>query len=1466
MGGYFLLLVFVNVAPARKWLGGIFANVLHDKLQTEVLVGEVEIGLFNRIILRDVQIKDQDGRLMLDGGLLSAKIALAPLLKGSVSLRSVSLLDVSVRLCKASLQTVPNFQFVIDAFSSKQKDSDSRLDLKINSLILRRCRLRYDEFYRPETKKVLNPSHLDVRDISANLSLRCLTPDSLSLRVRSLEFREQCGWNVNSLMFRMTANRHSCSISNFELLMSGSHFRQDSLMATYDATTDWKNFLGTLTVAGVISNAVVATKDIAVFLPSVRPFDYTLFVTASFSLTPNEWVLKKITVDEKNGKIGMQGNVCMRKRDNRWEYVEGRLTEMHFDAADIAHVYTEITQKTLPDFVPKLGLIELNGNFDYANTGIGRFVGNVKSDAGGLRVSLSRKGNVYSLQTQSEGLSVARLLQNDGLPCSLSFETNTVVNASDSRKPDVHSILDVAHVDFRGYMYRNLRLDAYWNGKTVTSAFASQDENFTIDGNVSAMFDGRRFESPKLAARIRTLAPQRLNLYDKWGDARFSATINADFSELNLKSPVGCLEMRDFVMKDAEHTDDYRLDILRMDFSPSRRGTHFKLFSDFAQADIDGRLSLGALKECVRSLFLKNIRQELSEPVGERQIADSQWRFSLRVNRDDFFQKLLQLPLSLSGAFTAEGILSAGKAPSSVVAHSDGISYGSVGIRDIRFYLSDTGNSLSCLAQGLKQIGTSDMRFVFETKTSEGRLLSALNWDDGGSHRYYGSLKTVARFAPDVMGDTIASFDIQPTEIVVGDTIWAVTPGRFDWRKKGFDVASFRLEHADQSLALSGGLSANASDSLVAELHRLEVGYVMNLINLKPVSFSGPASGKIRLWKDSDKQLQVAGALHIPGFYFNDSPMGVADIDGRWNAKEGRLWLDADMHDGDTVSTLVRGFVGIAEKGLDLHVASRNTNLRFLRRYLSDILGSIEGRTTGQCRIYGPFKALDFDGEERPVLTASLPVTGVGYRVDDGVLRMSSGCFSFSGFRLSDKERGVGALDGKMTHNHLSDVNYDFQVSARNLLMYDQPQTPNTSFYATTYGTGSIALRGRPGLITADINIRPDDRTLFTYIVDSPESFDNSQLLRFDNRDRSPETTLVDTAQLSPVAQPTTASTDIVLNFLIDMTPQATLKVVTNEKSGDYILMNGHGPIRATYYNKAPFQMFGTLTVDRGEYKMSIQDIIRKDFGLQSGGRIIFAGDPLEADLDLKAVYSVPSASLSDLNVGANIADNSVRVNCILKLGGKAGSPSVTFDLDLPTVGDDVKQMVRQLIATEEDINMQILYLLGVGRFYTYNYADTQSALGGQSQSSLAMKSFLSNTLSSQLNNIIANAVGASNWTFGANLATGQVGWSDMEVAGLLTGRLLNNRLLLNGNFGYRDRATATTGFVGDFDISYLLTPTGTVSLKAYSETNDRYFSKSSLTTQGIGIKLRRDFTNFRDLFTTRRRANAQKSKARKEK
>jgi len=179
--------------------------------------------------------------------------------------------------------------------------------------------------------------------------------------------------------------------------------------------------------------------------------------------------------------------------------------------------------------------------------------------------------------------------------------------------------------------------------------------------------------------------------------------------------------------------------------------------------------------------------------------------------------------------------------------------------------------------------------------------------------------------------------------------------------------------------------------------------------------------------------------------------------------------------------------------------------------------------------------------------------------------------------------------------------------------------------------------------------------------------------------------------------------------------------------------------------------------------------------------------------------------------------------------------------------------MIRSIMTREQELNQQVVYLLGIGRFYTQGANNATSQSYGQTE--LAMQSLLSGTVSSQINQILSQVIKNDDWNFGANISTGNEGWHNAEYEGQVSGRMLNNRLLINGQFGYRDNATqANPSFIGDFDIRYLLTPSGSLALKAYNQTNDRYFTHSSLNTQGVGIILKKDFNGLGELFSHRRK------------
>ena len=180
--------------------------------------------------------------------------------------------------------------------------------------------------------------------------------------------------------------------------------------------------------------------------------------------------------------------------------------------------------------------------------------------------------------------------------------------------------------------------------------------------------------------------------------------------------------------------------------------------------------------------------------------------------------------------------------------------------------------------------------------------------------------------------------------------------------------------------------------------------------------------------------------------------------------------------------------------------------------------------------------------------------------------------------------------------------------------------------------------------------------------------------------------------------------------------------------------------------------------------------------------------------------------------------------------------------MNFPTLSQDVDRRIRSIVSTDEMMNRQIIYLLALNKFYTPDYMNVGQARNNE------LVSVASSTLSSQLSNMLGQI--SDKWNIGTNIRSDKGDFSDVEFELALSSQLLNNRLIFNGNFGYRDDAVNSNTFIGDFDLEYLLSKSGNLRLKAYNHYNDKnYYIKSALTTQGVGIMYKRDFTKFQELF-----------------
>lgn len=1461
---YTLLLGLLNFGPTERTLTRYVAELLSDKLGTEVSIGNIEVGLFNRVVLQDVRIADRQHKPLLTAKAISAKIALKSLFEHQLTLRTISLLDADLNLYKEKADSATNFQFVLDAFASKDKKKKSELDLRINSIIIRRTNVVYNELFKPVKSGKFDLAHIAVKRANANISLKSITPQNIHLRVRSLSLQERSGLKIDQLRFDILANLQHASIRNFLLEMPHSHLALKRLQADYDSRNGFSKLWPTLSLKTSINDWIVSSSDLRPIVEIPTDIDLTLRLSSHISVSRENVVFKNFSVEDLKRKINLFSTIKLIRNGSTFSSLQLQLQRLHAEQNFINQVALWTHLKEQPQqIISRIGNIDANGNATLTSMRNGMLKLNLHTGIGDVNVGGTFHNKQVDATIEAINLRPDLLLMKEELPTNINFLTHVRANLKDIKCPMAQLETDLRSAVWNGYKFQSIHATANYDVRTLSATLKSNDPNAWLDATIQMALNG---ENKPLAINLRSsisnFVPSALGLSTPYEQASFSGVIDADINNFNKPLPLGHINVKNFKMLGAPR-GNYECNNLAVDVSEnSSHHQDLSIRSDFLDADLSGMLSIERIKNGVFSILHRSLPGLSYIPLYPSTDIDK-WRINAHLKKADVLNKMLGLGFGIHGDLNFKGTLDASpRGYTSLTFYGGGLDINGTILEKPSFYLTGKEGAYHCLVQAHKEFSGRDYKVAANFSTLNGELTSKLEWNGIAQQNYNGSLECVTRFFKSASAPNFDMY-IRPTQIALADTIWNIASGHISHINNNIAISGVELSHDNQGLRIDGEIAPGQNDSIVARLQNIDIDYILDMVDFDAVSFGGQASGDV-VFTQKNHQPQLHANLLVPDFTFNNGIMGMANIHGEWNKADNRINLNADMRLPNTpgYGTKVKGYVSLAEKGLDLHIQTDHTRLLFLRRYIDDLFGNFDGDATGNVRLFGPFKKLDFEGKVQANCSAKVLSTGVDYRLTDGHVEFAPGKFVFNDFKISDRQEGTGRAYGELRHTHLKNLNYEFNVTADHMLCYNKGKDNDMPFYSTTTGTGNVKLSGRPKTFLAVINLTPNAPTTFVYDLGTQTSLSkDDRMIRFHAINDATSTPLfsneikVDTI-VAPVAHTATTEdyygTDITLDFTIYANPTAQLRIITDPRSGDALTAYGDGTLHAIWHNKGSFEMNGTYSLTHGEYKISLQDIIRKNLAIQPGSYITFNGNPLDAILALKTVYTVNGVSLNDLNYGAGFSNKTVRADCILNIGGLARSPQVSFDLDFHNISEDEKQMVRQLISTDEDMSKQVMCLLGMGRFLTATATTStgDEEVNSSQQSAAAMRSFLSTTLTSQLNSVISSALGSqSKWSFGTNFMPGAEGWNNMEVDGLVQGRLFNDRLLINGNFGYRDNPTYTSNFVGDFDIRYLLTPRGSVSLRAYSETNDRYFTKSSLTTQGVGITLQRDFNTLKDLF-----------------
>ena len=1420
---YLLIAVMVHIPYVQQSLASGVASVISSKLNTRVEIGRVDLGFLNRLVIDNTTIYDQGGKPMVRAARLAVRIDLLQLVEGRIRISSAQVFSTHFTLYRANAASAPNFQFALDALASKDSTkAKTPLDLSVNSFIMRHCSVKYDQLDRPHTPGRFNPAHLHITNIGTYIRLNALTDDSLNVALNTLSATEQSGVKVDAMSLSLVAGGSECRLRDLSLRLPHSHIAIADITARYRRLADGKVDMGSLRYSALVKSASITPSDLSPVVPQLADYRNPLQLRLSASGTAKRVNVNRLQITSPSGELSASAD--------GWYEASKPHASWSVNIHDL-HSSLKILQP--------LGYVRLRGSASCTTSGVITTAAVVNTDAGSADVNMTLSANRHFSGTLAASDIALGTLLNDSRLGDVSASLSLSGSLPKGKRPTVTAEGEVSKFAYNGYTYSNININGSYADNTVKGSLIIDDPNISLvaQGEYADLGKGKQLV---VEAQLDHFRPSVTRLTDKWGDAVFSSSITADLQASGVNDSKGVVTIGHFRMQSSSDTCTINNLQVRGGFDSHEH--YLVMESDFGYAMLTGHFNYSSLVSSVTSQIGRHI--PVIAPKNKDYEGDNNFTLIAHLNSTKWMRPLLGVPLDIRRPLLLRTNVSDASKSMVVECEAPLFIYDGATFSHAHVNLHSHADSLICSAEVKKHQDNGDILDLSTHCNAADNLVDmSLGWLNEGKSR--GCLNATSSFGKNSQGVTYAHVVVKPSDLTIGDKTWLVKSSDIHYTPKHIDIREFTIAHDRQHIIVNGTASASKSDSLHIDLNGIDVRYVLDLVNFHPVDFDGSASGKALIVAPFG-DMSAHADLTVRDFLFERGRMGVLSANVNWNKQESQIDIDAIANDGDDARTIIKGYVSPKRDYIDLGIQADSTHIDFMHSFTESFISEIDGRAVGKVRLAGPLSTINLTGQLVVNGSAMISPLNCRYTLDNDTVTLVPDEIELKNAVIRDAYGNAGYVNGFIHHKHLTRLSYDLEVAADNLLAYDIRSFGDDTFYGTVFADGTVGIHGRSGYLRMDIDVTPRHGSTFVYNASTNDQISNQEFIKWND-----VTSLIpNSSSLIPNSSSLipNSSSDMFINFNINCTPEATIRLLMDSRTNDYITMQGNGMLRATYYNKGAFNLFGTYTLAHGTYGITIQNIIKKNFTFREGGTFVFGGNPYDATLNLQAIHTVNGVSLADLNVGNSFTNNTIKVNCLMNIGGIARNPQVSFDLDMPTVSSDEKQMIRSVLNSEDELNQQVVYLLGIGRFYPTG--TNNSASREQSETSLAMQSLLSGTISSQISSVLNTVIKNDNWNFGANISTGDEGWNNAEYEGTVNGRLLNNRLLINGQFGYRDNVnTANTNFIGDFDIRYLLMPNGNLALKVYNQTNDRYFTKSSLNTQGVGIIMKKDFRSIIDLF-----------------
>ncbi len=1310
-------------------------------------------------------------------------------------------------------------------------------------------------------------SDLDVSKININADNLKTRTGTIQAKVNLFSFKEKSGVFVHNLKANAFFSSYKMVANQLDFKTNHSHFK-GNVRFDYHHMMEYLQFAKKIKITASLNKSSFGVEDLGYFVSNIQKFQQNkISFNSNFKGTLNDLMLKNFDGVANNG-IKLKGDIHVtslfpiEKLD-----IIANITSISAQKKDMEYFLKGLK---LPDNISRLGQMHYIGSYK-GNFSKFALHGNLKSDIGSLNLKNVKFDFEAPISNYEGGIDVSNFELSNFMQSETSISNLSAsfdVNGKGFKFEDLNSFMKgrIHTIKFNNYVYNNIVLNGNFIKKQFQGSVSCTDPNLMMTSTGSFSLSESKPEL-QMFIDLQHVNLKKLNFTSK--DLMVTSKVNAFFIGKNIDDINGNITLNDLKILDNtfDKHKEYQFSNLRLNSTiVNEKYRIIDINSKEITAKMQGNFKPSELPDLFKN-YLINYFNFNDNQVQKTKLSESYFSLEVSLNEIKNYSTLFVNLLKN----IEKGTLKAD------------------------YY----GNRNELIVNGELLNTTFANAFVPNLSITSTSTLSNFNtylkldsiFVDGklAATPFVASLKDIKKglkFNAELMDKKAPNFVEFNATLVKdeGNYSFIVLPFTSYFNRKTWNVdAANNLTYnpIDKKLTIK-------DLTFFKDNQKLKINTIQNPENKNLVSFDFEGillneiiSGFLPNLKGNYGTLE--GNLSINNILENPSPIAnvevkdliientkLGDVKIKSKSVDDKILTDLNLQgENASLHVIADYFPKFKKDSFIAKIDLSRLNPKILNAFLKEYVYNMDGNVRANLLCQGTFENPNIEGEINiDTLYTMVNTIHTGYTFKNQKINLSKNVIEFHDVTLHDAYNNIGKTSGRITHQNLHNFKLDIEASSKRFFCMNTTYVNNNSFYGTVFADITANFTGafndRITIAAKGQNLSGSNLTI---------AFNNSQNTEkynfYEFIDKNPNKKL--DAENLKTKKRKLSGVNLDFNFTINKTGRLT--ILFDPATQDKVECTGEGKIAFKMSPETDMDIKGTYTLAGGTYLFTFQNFIQRTFYLNPGGEIQFLGDPWQSQIDASATFKARASAqeLVEAYYGQTTdqtiiaaAKNIVKVNVTLNMKKKLVQPSISYDIDIeqnnPTLLSAFESIKTTTKNNENEMNRQIFGLLALQRFFPPNVTGFEKVgLQGTDFSNTALD-LVTGTVSGYISDWLGKTIQGFNFDFKYSNYTqsysSDINRNNIKVA--MSQKLFNDRLIFNagGNYDFGQNTSTNSNsafFGGDFDIEYLILPSGNLRSKFYTTIDNDPLNSKYINKRGAAIIYRKDFDNLLNFLNFRK-------------